>query len=139
MSTRIGATFKGKFTDSQCDTYIMELMDSMDRVEICLNGAPKNATPQGTRNNGNPGTSNNNGGNNGHGGNDHYAEHIPHMEQFVNGKELVGSLCRAYLKKLIMMNIRDDGMTSTKKVCIDFSQFLWAHGCGSFRQLDYCT
>ena len=95
MSTRTKATFRGKFTNRQHDTYIMELMDRMDKVEWRLQDMPPTLGPLGNRNNDNPGPSNNNDGINAQRGKNRHVD----VENFVNGE--MRETCRQFMERIM--------------------------------------
>ena len=116
MSTRTGATFRGKFTDRQRDSYIMELMDRMDRVENRLRSTPL----PGNQNNGNPGPSTNKDGSQSQGNN-----RPPEAEFSVNGEP--PETCRQFMERIMEETAYDDHHTRrddiTKKVRVDVPDF----------------
>lgn len=97
-TTRTGATFRGKFTDRQCDSYIRELTDRMDRVEECLRNTP----PPGNRNNDNLGPSTNKDGSKAQVGNNRQAD----VENFVNGEPR--ETCRQFMERIMVETDYED-------------------------------
>ena len=85
------ATFKGKFTDRQRDSYIMELMVGMDRVEERLRNTP----PSGNRNNDNTGPSTNKDGRKATRGSHQQAD----VEHSVNGEPQ--ETCRQFMERIL--------------------------------------